>query len=153
MLRTKTQNSRLHALITKLGIDDEAKEELVYNFTGTREKSTSRMEVSECQNLINYLQAVANNGNGNITASGKPLPESLRTGANAASDKMRKKILSICHEMNWKLDNGKINWNSLNDYLLKYGYLHKLLDDYKEAELPTLVTQFENLLKAFYKKL
>jgi hypothetical protein len=144
MLRNNTQNKRLHALITKLSIDAEAKEELVYNFTGTRETSTSKMEVSECQNLINHLEVATRNlvpaipkGNGNPNKA----------------DKMRKKILSICYEMNWTNEKGKINWKTLNDYLLKFGYLHKALNDYKEAELPTLVSQFEGLLKQFYKKL
>ncbi|MCE9538711.1 MAG: hypothetical protein K8R85_05790, partial [Bacteroidetes bacterium] len=105
---------------------------------------TSKMQVSECQNLINHLEAATRN----ITPA---IPKGQGTGNKA--DKMRKKILSICHEMNWTNEKGKINWKMLNDYLLKYGYLHKALNDYKETELPTLVSQFEALLKHFYKKI
>ena len=145
MLRNNTQNRRLHLLITKLGIDDEAKEELVYNFTGTRETSTAKMEVRECQALINHLEAAKRN-----------LTPTLSKGEGAKvdkADKMRKKILSICHEMNWTNTQGKVYWPTLNEWLLKYGYLHKTLNEYKEAELPTLITQFEALLQQFYKKL
>lgn len=144
MLRNNTQNKRLHALITKLGIDGDAKEELVYNFTGTRETSTSKMEVSECQNLINHLEAATKG----LTPA---IPKG--NGNPNKADKMRKKILSICHEMNWTNEQGKVYWPTLNEWLLKYGYLHKTLNEYKEAELPTLIAQFENLLKQFYKKL
>ena len=144
MLRNNTQNKRLHALVTKLNLDDEIKAELVYKFTGTRETSTSKMEVEECQALINHLQVASKN----ISPA---IPKGHGTGDKA--DKMRKKILSICYEMNWTDDKGKINWKTLNDYILKYGYLHKELKEYKEAELPILVTQFEKLLKQYYKKL
>jgi hypothetical protein len=139
MYRTKDQNIKLHALIGKLQIDAETKAEMVFKCTGGRSKSSADMLIHECTDLIGKLQ---------LMADGK----SPQKQFNAAEDKMRKKILSICYEMQWTLA-GKLDWNRINFWLKKFGYLHKEeLNDYKEAELPKLVTQFENLLKSYYAK-
>jgi hypothetical protein len=132
MVRTIAQNKQLHQLVTQLNINQETKEELVYSYTKGRETSTAKMERMECQALINNLRVKAN--------------------ASKISDKaniMRRKVLSICHEMKWTV-NGKVDFLRLNEYLNKYGYLHKLLNLYTEQELPTLITQFEQLLKHYY---
>jgi len=137
MTRSMWQNKQLHALLSKLKIDADTKKDLVLQFTNNREESTKELMVDECQNLINYLNA-AQHGSTTLKKSGGKVVD--------VCDKMRKKILSICHDLQWELPNGKIDWKHLNDYLNKYGYLHKPLNDYTEKELPTLVTQFENLL-------
>lgn len=134
MLRTLEQNKRLHTLLGKLGVEKEQKEELVFGFSGERTISSAELTMQECYSLCNHLQ-------GMIYAS------------DDRADVMRKKVLSICHEMKWKLESGKIDWEHLNDWLMKYGYLHKSLNEYKEKELPKLVTQFENLLRDYLKKL
>lgn len=62
---------------------------------------------------------------------------------------MRRKIFSLCHELGWtKSDKGKqvVDQKRLNAFLEKRGYLHKPLNFYTPKELPTLVTQFENML-------
>jgi len=128
--RTKEQSIRLHTIIGKLGITPEIKEELVYNITQGRASSTKDLTHLECDTLIKTLQP-------NVPIEG---------------DKQRKKILSIVHELGWETPTGKIDWNTLNPYLLKYGYLHKSFNDYTPKELPTLVTQFENLLRSHYEK-
>lgn len=128
MIRTATQNARLHFLTGQLNIDKEMKEDLVYQFTNGRETSSAKMDIRECQALINHLG-------------------SLNKENSDKGDKMRKKILSIVHELGWETPTGKIDWKRLNDYLNKYGYLHKHLNDYQYHELPKLVTQFENLQK------
>jgi hypothetical protein len=145
-LRNKQQNARLHSLITKLGIDAEGKEELVYQFTAERETSSAKMEVRECQALINHLEIMAGQSTARIVnTKGRAMGQTYDL-----MDRMKKKILSICHELGWELPSGKIDWHRLNAYLLKYGYLHKGLNEYKYEELPTLVTQFENLQRSQY---
>ncbi len=134
MLRTLEQNTRLHKLIGLLAISKENKEQLVFGFSGERTSTSKELTVEECNKLNNHLQ-------------------SLVQQSDDRADVMRKKVLSICHEMKWKLENGKIDWEHLNDWMMKYGYLHKSLNEYKEKELPKLLTQFENLLKDYYKKL
>jgi hypothetical protein len=146
MLRTESQNKRLHLLIGKLAIGAEQKEELVYEFTGGRETSSAKMEVRECNALIGHLEILS----GQSTAT-KTKGYGF-TQVNDAANKMRRKILSIVHELGWELPGGKIDWARLNEYLNKYGYLHKALNDYKYEELPTLVTQFENLQRSAYAK-
>ncbi len=133
MVRTAQQNSRLHLLLGKLNVEKETKEDLVYQFTSGRETSSSKLEFKECQALIDHL--------------GRLTKQTFDSG-----DKMRKKILSVVHELGWETPSGKIDWKSLNEYLLKFGYLHKTLNDYEYKELPTLVTQFENLLRTEYAK-
>jgi hypothetical protein len=130
MLRTAQQNKQLFAILNKLGYDTEDRAELVYNATAGRTKSSAELHYYECQRLIQSLSGEAN-------------AEAIK------ADKMRKKILSICHEMGWA-NNNAIDWPRLNNWLTKYGYLHKALTNYTVKELPKLVTQFENLLKSYY---
>lgn len=132
MIRNTKQNKQLHALVGKLFIPDDVKRMLVYDFTKGRETSSSKMTMEECQALINFLN-------------------SKKKQYADKSDNMRKKILSICHEMQWAV-NGQIDWKRLNEFLNKSGYLHKPLNHYTLSELPKLVTQFENLLKSYYAK-
>lgn len=128
--RTNEQSIRLHTIVGKLGIDSEMKAELVNVITNGRSSSTKDLTHLECDALIKNLQV--------------SVPK--------AGDKQRKKILSIVHELGWETPTGKIDWNALNPYLLKYGYLHKAFNDYTPKELPKLVTQFENLLRSEYAK-
>jgi len=134
-MRNQVQNKQLHLLVKELNITPDNKEELVYSFSNGRETSSANLTHAECQGLINHLRAMK---------SGQRQEDK--------ADKMRKKVLSICHEMNWKLPNGKLDWNRINAFLYKYGYLKKTLNDYTEKELPMLITQFENLLKQYYAK-
>lgn len=61
----------------------------------------------------------------------------------------RKKILSLCHELGWTYPSygGRmvVNFVALDGWMLHYGYLHKPLNYYTPAELPKLVTQFEEM--------
>ncbi|HXU27478.1 MAG TPA: hypothetical protein VN698_09625 [Bacteroidia bacterium] len=138
MFRNREQNKKLHALIGELKIDAETKEDLVHSYTGGRTTSSSKMLVHECANLISHLESMSSK-------------KTQMPNQTEACQKMRKKIFSICYEMQWTLA-GKLDWSRINFWLNKYGYLHKKLDDYTEAELPKLVTQFENLLKSYYAK-
>ena len=66
-----------------------------------------------------------------------------------AGNKQRRKIFSLCHELGWTElvdDKQVVNDARLKGFLDKYGYLHKPLNFYTPQELPTLVTQFENML-------
>jgi hypothetical protein len=108
---------------------DLSKDELVSDYTNGRTKSLKEMTPYEYKQMIINLNSFVSNS------------DALK------EDKMRKKILSIAHELNWTLPNGKIDWPKLNAWLLKYGYLHKELNRYKLSELPQLVSQIQQLLK------
>ncbi len=132
MLRTPQQNARLHGLINELNIDADTKATLVHSHTDGRTSSSREMMNWECQNLIKFL-------------------EKQEKPKNDSADKMRKKIISICYEMGWTFDTGRINMERINNFCIKFGYLHKPLNDYSINELPELVTQFKKVLNSSYK--
>jgi len=118
------------------------KDMLVYQYTNGRTQHSSEMHMHECQSLINFLSA--KQGAQQVTVAGRS------AGKNDVfkRDRMRKKILSICHELNWETPEGAVDFPRLEKYLEKYGYKHKTnLNSYTTEELPTLVTQFENMLR------
>jgi len=136
--RTLKQNNQLHGLLGRLGIDTDTKQDLVYSYSGGREVSSKGLLYHECQALINCLLA---------RTKGAAWSES------SPENKMRRKILSICHEMRWKDEiTDNIDWKRLNEWLKKYGYLHKKFNDYTALELPKLINQFESLLNHYYAK-
>lgn len=134
MLRNKDQNTRLYALIGKLKIDKEQKEEFVYKHTNGRTTSSSGMLVHECQALINELQVTANK-----------LPKSQD---EKSKNDQRRKLFSIAHELGWT-KGGKVDSERLDEWVKKYGHRHpQKLNDYSLQELPRLITQFEYVLKS-----
>ena len=70
-----------------------------------------------------------------------------------SADKMRKKIISMAHEMGWQLPASglrpKADMQRIDAWTAKYGYLHKALNSYEYTELPVLVTQFESFYKSY----
>jgi hypothetical protein len=137
MIRTKKQNMAFHALIGKIGIDKETKRDMILGMTNMRTSSSKDLTSDECQALINALRV----------KSGLK-PDKVQ---DDPADKMRKKILSICHEMHWTV-NGKVDWRRLDTWLKQYGMYHKSLNKLTLVELPSQLTQFEQLLKSFYAK-
>ena len=74
-----------------------------------------------------------------------------KPGSVQKMDRMRKRILSMCYSIGWTRYNPEkrrqeVDMDRLEAWLLKYGYLHKPLNDYTYMELPALVTQAERLL-------
>lgn len=132
--RNLTQNARLHALVGKLGINSDMKADMVEQYTGGRTRSTADMYTHECQALINFLSAQVG-----------------KTTEGQRADKMRKKIISMAHEMGWQLPNGKADIARVNAWCKKYGHGHKPLNSYQYKELPELVGQFEEAYKYYLK--
>ena len=131
-------------MVSELKIDKEIISDLAHQFSNSRTTSSRELTVSEFQSMLNHLNTLKG---GCVSKQVKPIEVPIQT----ADNKMRRKILSICHEMNWK-ENNQLDWKRINAFMLKSGYLHKTLNSYTEAELPTLVTQFETLLKSYYAK-
>ena len=114
------QSKLLHTLLNSTGLVPQ-KKNLIMGFTGGRSDSSKDLTYQEAGALITYLKS------------------------QDAAHKMRRKIISMAHEMGWKIPGtNKIDMNAINEWCKKYGFGHKLLNEYKEAELPKLVTQFEN---------
>lgn len=147
-LRTPYQNKHFHSLINELRIDDENKEELVYSYTLNRTSSSKEMHYLEMQQLINALEARKKDPNKEV----KPISVD-----EAKAQKMRRKILSLCHEVGVTYfskasQKNVIDFTRLNAWIAKYGHAkHKTLNEYSVEELPKLVTQFEQVYKHYFK--
>ncbi len=131
MKRTSTQNTEFHALIGKLSIDKERKEDLVFEYSEGRCTSSADLLYTEMAQLIIFLRKQT-------------------TGTFLPGNNQRKKILSLFHELGYELPGGKIDWKRVNGWLMKYGYLHKGLNDYTLKELPKLVSQVERIQTSNY---
>lgn len=111
----------LSTVASKLRLDKEAKADMVQAFSGGRATSSKDLYVPEAAAMIKHLKSMD--------------PDEL------AAEKMRKKIISMAHEMGWKLA-GKADMKRIDDWCTKFGYLHKHLNSYTYQELPKLVSQF-----------
>jgi len=137
------QISLARTLLSKTG-NSSHKDDIIRGFTGQRTQSISAMTDAEFSALIAHLRTLDPNA--------------------AAADKMRKKIISLAHEMGWhkKDGTGKLLLNKnrkpiadmprIDGWCKTYGHLKKSLDNYTYKELPTLVTQFTNVYDQYLKK-
>lgn len=125
-----SQLSRIHILLNKIGRMGY-KADYVINATDGREHSTKLLTFVEANNVISVLE--------------EEEKEYYKKNRNS-EDVQRKKIISCCREMGW-VKSGKADMARIYSWVLKFGYLHKKLNDYTAAELPKLVTQAENMKK------
>ncbi|WGQ12969.1 hypothetical protein [Sphingobacterium faecium] len=123
---TKKQNAMIGYLVSRLKLDDDTKEEIIYSYTDGRTTSIRELQFEEAKEVIKALTS------GHVQ---------FQSPAN----KMRRKILSMAHEMSWELPSGKIDMQRVNNWCINYGYLAKRLDKYTDSELPALVSAFENM--------
>lgn len=123
---TKKQNAMIGYLVSKLKLDSDTKEELIWLYSDGRTTRISELRLNEAKEIIVALQ-------------------SGTTFVPTPAAKMRRKILSMAHEMNWEHTNGKVDMDRVNKWCVDYGYLSKHLDKYKEDELPVLVSAFEKM--------
>lgn len=132
-MSTARQKSAIFTLLGRHGLMDE-KENIIATFTDGRTTSTKEMTDREAREMIQYL-----------------MKHNPRAGAE---DKMRKKVLSMAHEMGWRVvGTEKISMARVNQWCITYGYLHKPLDQYSYDELPKLISQFESVYAKFLKGL
>lgn len=157
---TTELNKQLHALLTQTGLIT-AKQYLVESFTGGRETSSTGMKNNEAIDLIKHLkgelqkqkQPAANTDPKHI---GNAMPTFKSNSPAQKANTMRKKIIALSHQMGWSAihptsGNKIADMARINDWCVKYGHLHKELNEYSLAELPTLVTQFQNFYDSFLK--
>ena len=130
---TPSQLKTIATLCSVLKINADDKEAMVAGFSNGREVSSKHLYFEEAKTMIAHLN-----------------PHPLK-GGNKPGDKMIGKMLSLCREMHWTKTNtaGKIvaDYNRLDEWATKYGYLKKKIKHYKYPELPKLVSQFEAVYK------
>jgi hypothetical protein len=98
---TKDQIKKARTLLAKAGIKQEyQKEATVESFTDGRTVSLTEMDYPETQELFKHLEEL----------TGQPPSE---------ADKMKRKILSIAHEMGWEIPGypkPKVDMKRVNDW-------------------------------------
>jgi hypothetical protein len=128
---TISQLTAIHTLLSKHSLKDE-KASIVEAFSAGRTTSSKELRFAEAAALIGHLKSL----------------EPTVGGA----EKMRNKILSMAHEMNWRHEGTqRVDMDHVNNWCLSRGYIKKKLDDYTYNELPKLVTQFEEVYKSYLK--
>ena len=138
---TKDQIKIIHTLLSKTGLQEQ-KRSMISDVSYGRTESTTKLTYQEAAELIGYLQ--------------KGSREDGKTGRQEVDQKiirMRKKFFAMCFEIGWIVDkqviddNGKLvmkkDYETVNKWLLKFGYLHQELNKYTNKELPKLLSQFE----------
>lgn len=125
----KTLLKRLFFLLKKMSIEDQRKE-LVWEYSGERTSSTKYLRKYEFERLVEDLQNQYDDMN--------------RKERNAA-DRMRKKFFHYAHLLGWETKPGELDYDRINGWLKKYGYLHKGINEYSIEELPRLISQIQQL--------
>lgn len=119
---------KIHSRLQSAGlIVDRA--ELIEDFTHNKKHSLTELTAWEYNELLNWLNRTFPAGE-----------DVFQQKANV----MRRKIIALFRKMEWQVD-GKADMERIYAWTLKYGYLHKPLNQYTHAELPQLVTQVETI--------
>ena len=119
--RNKTMRA-FHAQLNQLGLMD-LKPCLVEDFSAGRTSSARELTDDELRAGVIYLNQRS--------------PQQVPPG-----DKMRKAIISMSHEMGWRVA-GKIDMLRVNNWCIAKGKFHKKLNDHNIQELTELVSQFQ----------
>lgn len=113
-------------LLAQHGLSD-TREEIAWEVSGGRTSKISELDYTETNILIKRLQG------------------------GSARERMVGKMLSMCHEMGWEVEGGKVDMTRLNAWCKKYSPEHKELDKIKDSDLPAVVTVFEKVYLSFIK--
>jgi hypothetical protein len=134
--RDQHQNKRMWALMNKLKLPKDARESIVEAITSGRTKSTRDLNKDEARKFINHLQGLVNR----ITVD--------------PSDRMRKTIIAIAHNMGWQILDcslqQKPNMDRINNWCCTHGKFKKALNAHTYDELVELVTQFKQVERSRY---
>lgn len=144
MNHTIGRHRRLYSLFRDTGTN-KYRHDLVYSFSSGLTDNSSELTDPEVDELIVHLQKMTPEGN-KITHS----------GVDYKGQQMRRRILSLCYTIGWVIWNQaiqkhEVDWNRLNAWMMKYGYLHQPLNKYQYTELQRLVVQFENMAQEILK--
>ncbi len=114
--------------------------EYIESFTEGKKNSLKNLTPREYNEFIQHLNRLINNQ-----------PKS--DWKNSPSNKMRRKIISLFKKMNYTKPDDKADMEAIENWCIKYGYLHKNLNKYDSQELPKLITQVEQVYKTFIEAL
>jgi len=138
MNHTIGRHRRLYGLFHDTGTE-KYRHDLVKDVTHGRTENSADLTNLEADELISHLEKLVQKPHG-----------PTRSGVDYKGQQQRRRILSLCYTIGWTIwsDKGQkhlVDWDRLNGWLIKYGYLHKPLNDYSYTELQRLIVQFENM--------
>ena len=147
---TKQQITAIQTIINKDANLKSAKEDIIMEASKGRTISVKELTFPEAKELVSALMKIQ---------------PAKKIDKDDPCHKMRGKILSHAHTLGWhKKDKDgitirdpatqkpKIDFDRVNEWCTKFGYLHKRIDKYTYSELPTLVSQFENVVNNYLNK-
>ncbi|WP_107039935.1 hypothetical protein [Brumimicrobium mesophilum] len=123
--------------IKSLGVDID-REDVISELTGGKKDSLRSLTPHEYKELLYAMTKTLGNEANRMQKS---------------MDAQRKKIIAHLAKVGYTTPEGKADMKSIYSWVLKYGYLHKGLNDYTAKELPFLVSQSHNVYKKFIKAL
>lgn len=130
---TEKQVKRIYTMIGNMNLRDE-KENMVFSASLGRTSSVKSLSFTEAEGLIKSLLSLQGSMNRN------------------SSDKMRKKIIAICHDLGWKEPgSNRIDMDRVNDFLLKRGKYKKKLNHLTKDELAITIEQMERIRDSYKK--
>lgn len=138
MKHTIGRHRRLYKLFHDTSTE-KYRHDLVASFSDGRTTNSAELSDLEVDELVRHLEKITPRDHGTTLS-----------GVDYKGQQMRRRILSLCYTIGWVVwDTEKkkhqVDFDRLDKWMLKYGYLHKPLNDYFYAELQKLVVQFENL--------
>ena len=124
----------IHTLLARIGManDKDYKMGLVQEYSNKRETSTKELMREEAKALIEDLQGMVG-----------------WTAEEIQANQKRRKIFGIAHEMNWELEDHKVDKVRVDAWCINYGFMHKPLAEYSNNELSKLVWQFLQVKKDY----
>lgn len=121
MQRSQKQNKILHMLISKIGMPEDLKREMIISFTNGRTANSSDMNYHECQQMINKLKSLFQD----------------------EADKKRKKVISNLIQAGFIKD-GKADMHRINAWCQKQAF-KKDLNGHSMIELSKLIYAAEKV--------
>ncbi len=142
MKRTLAQNKRLHALITKRGIGDETKAEMVFNLTKGRTDSTAELTYYECNTLIRNLENVSANNN------------AQRRFLEQIKQKQRRTVFAIMYQIGFIDNTMTMDFRKfvIEQWIINHTRFEGTLNDLNSAQLGSLINQLRAVNRNYDEK-
>ena len=119
--RTPDQNVRLHTLLHRLGLDLDAKEDLVSQYTDGRTVRSSEMNTYECDALIRALAK-----------------RTTPTGKELILDRKRKRVIAHLTQAGLQLPDGRPDMGAIHAWVEKQKF-KKRFNKLTDGELSKLI--------------
>jgi hypothetical protein len=132
----------IESKIKKQGFDIE-RSDVIRQFSNEKKQGLSQLTPFEYRELLRWLNKRFGPNQQKPKTDHKTHPD-----FNEVEDRQKKKIIALFCKMGYVKDN-KADIYRINGWAMKYGHLHKKMNDYHGADLTKLVSQSEEVYKTF----